>query len=122
MSKEYVTARKMSAIVALALAVLVSFAAINSYGDSKNSEDFIVYDVEESIERAYNDVTEEYYTPEIEEVQNEIIKIYNQEFELVKSLEIDENGVIGDEEAKKLMNRADFLSSYGNTSVYKIAE
>ena len=121
MSKEYVAARKISAIVAAALALVVSFAAINSYGDSK-TEDFIVYDVEASVERAFADLTEENFVLEIEEAEAEVIKIYNAEDELVKSITLEANEVIEDAEAKQLLNRAEYLSSFGSTSVYKIAE
>ncbi len=121
MSKEYVAARKISAIVAAALALVVSFAAINSYGDSK-TEDFIVYDVEASVERAFADLTEENFVLEIEEAEAEVIKIYNAEDELVKSITLAANEVIEDVEAKQLLNRAEYLSSFGSTSVYKIAE
>lgn len=121
MNKQYLVTRKVSAIVAMALAVVVSFAAINSYGDSK-SEDFIVYDIEASVEKAFADLTEQNLVIEIEEEQAETIKIYNSDFELVKSLTVSGDEVIEDEETQQLLNRAEYLSSFGSTSVYKIIE
>ncbi len=123
MSKEFVAARKLSAIVALALAVVVSFAAINSYGDSK-SEEFIVYDVEASIERAYTDlIEEEALVLDLEvEPQLEIIKIFDNANELIETVTLVEGESIENKATQRLLNRSEYLSSFGNTSVYKITE
>ena len=121
MSKEFVATRKLSEGVALALAVVVSLAAINSYGDSK-SEEFIVYDIEASLKRAYEDLTEEAFVLETEEDQLEVINIYNSQYELIKTVEVFADDIIQDDEAQKMINKAEYLSSYGNISIYKILE
>ncbi|OEK05032.1 hypothetical protein [Roseivirga misakiensis] len=122
MKKGTNTKRKMSAIVALALAGMVTFTAgIQSYGIPKN-EVPVAYDIKSSLERAYEDFTmEEYdanFIAETEEV--EIINIYDSEDKLIKSIKLVGDDVIEDAKTKKLLNKADFLTSYSNTSIYKI--
>ena len=121
MSKEFVASRKVSAIVALALAMVVSFAAINSYGDSK-PEEAVACNMEGSLELAYVDLIDESYIIEFEEVETEIINIYNTKDELVKSFTVSSEEMIKNEEDRQLMNRAEFMSAYGKTSVYKISD
>lgn len=114
--------RKMSAIVALALAALVTFTAgIQSYGIPKNEES-VVYDMKGSLERAYDEFSMEEFTVEFEaeDQQIEIINIYDQNDNLIKSIELKGDEVVEDLEAKKLLNKADFLTSYNKTSHYKI--
>lgn len=114
--------RRMSAIVALALAALVTFTAgIQSYGIPKNEEP-VVYDIKGSLERAYEDFSMEEFQVEfdVEDQEVEIINIYDQNDKLIKSIELIGDDVVEDLEAKKLLNKADFLTSYNNTSHYKI--
>ncbi len=110
----------MSAIVALALAAAVTLTAgIESSNLSKN-EGTLMYDVEASLTRAYNDVIQDNMNAELEEESAEIIKIYDQEDNLIDSIILTENDVIEDLETKKLLNQASFLTSYSNTKIYKI--
>lgn len=112
----------MSAIVALALAAVVTFTAgINSYGIPK-SEEMIVYDIQTSLERAYEDVIEEEVNFSQFVDDTETIKIFDKDNNLVDTVELSEGEVIEDAATKKLLNRAQFLSSYGSTSVYQIAD
>ena len=114
--------RRMSAIVALALAALITFTAgIQSYGISRNEEP-VVYDIKGSLERAYEDFSMEEFQVEfdVEDQEIEIINIYDQNDKLIKSIELVGDDVVEDVEAKKLLNKADFLTSYNNTSHYKI--
>lgn len=122
MKKVASTKRKMSAIVALALAALVTFTAgIQSYGIPKNEEP-VVYDIQGSLERAYDEFSMEEFQVafEAEDQQVEIINIYDQDDNLIKSIELKGDDVVEDNEVKKLLNKADFLTSYNNTSLYKI--
>lgn len=110
----------MSAIVALALAAAVTLTAgIKSY-EISDKENIAMYDVEASLERAYSDVTMEEFDFELEEEAIEIIKIYDREDNLVDSIVLTDNEVIEDAETKKLLNRAEFLTSYNNTTLYRI--
>lgn len=114
--------RRVSAIVALALAAIVTFAAgIQSYGIPKNEEP-VVFDIKGSLERAYEEFSMEEFQVEFEaeDQQVEIINIYDQDDKLIKSIELIGDEVVEDLEAKKLLNKADFLTSYNNTSHYKI--
>ena len=120
MKKEITIRRKVSAIVALALAVAVTFtAALDSYGDS-NTDLYLSSELEASVEEAYESLVEEntYYTPS--EENREVIKIYNADFELLKEVVLEGDEVLEDKETQMLMNRASFLSSFSNTSVYKV--
>lgn len=110
----------MSAIVALALAAAVTLTAgIESYGIS-NNESLALYDAENSLERAYSEVVMEEFDFELEDESTEVIKIYDQEDKLIDSIVLTGDQVIEDLETKKLLNKAEFLTSYNNTSLYKI--
>ncbi|PWL24410.1 hypothetical protein [uncultured Roseivirga sp.] len=122
MKKQFTTQRKWSAIVALTLAVVVTFmAAIKSFGTT-NAEELIVYDIKGSLERAYEEVIEDKY--EFEEVESNIetIKIFDKNDRLILSIVKEIDGAIEDEKAQILLNRADYLSSFAGTSIYKIEE
>jgi len=120
MKRKLNTKRTMSAIVALALAAAVTLTAgIESYGISKN-EGLVMYDAQNSLERAYNEITMDEFDFEVEEELTEVIKIYDQEDNLIDSIVLTENEVIEDIETKKLLNQAEFLTSYNNTKLYRI--
>ncbi|MBO3700457.1 hypothetical protein [Roseivirga sp. E12] len=120
MKRKLNTKRTMSAIVALALAAAVTLTAgIESYEISNNEEN-VMFDLEASLERAYNDVTMDDFDAELATESYETIKVYDSEDNLVRSIVLTDNEVIEDVEAKKLLNRAEFLTSYNNTSLYRI--
>lgn len=119
MRKEITVRRKVSAIVAMALAVLVTFtAALNSYGDSK-TDPFLSLEVKAAEALAYESLMEDQLF-DISSEDTQVIKIYNSDYELIKEVVLGEDEVVEDKEIQKLMNRADFLSSFSNTSVYKV--
>ena len=122
MKKEFTTRRKVSAIVALALAGMVTFtAALNTYGDTSNEAELaLVFDEEAILERAIEDVTYEEFA--IEEQSMQTIKIYDAEDNLVETIELGLNEVVEDAATQALLNRAEFLSEYNSTSIYKISE
>jgi len=120
MKRKLNTKRTMSAIVALALAAAVTLTAgIESYEISNNEED-VMFDLEASLERAYSDITMDEFDFDLEVESFETIKVYDSEDNLVRSIVLSNDDVIEDVEAKKLLNRAEFLTSYNNTSLYRI--
>lgn len=112
----------MSAIVALALAAVVTLTAgIKSYDIPKNEA--LAYDIEASLERAYDDtiVEEDFdFDFEVEDEKVEIIKIYDREDNLIESVVLNDGEIIENSATKKLLNQAEYLTSYNNTSLYKI--
>lgn len=119
MKKELTTKRRMSAIVAMALAVIVTFTAgLNTYGDSK-IDPKLSMEIKAAETAAYLSVVEdELFDLTTDETQ--IIKIYNADYELVQEVVLSEDEVIEDKEVQKLINRAEYLSSFSKTSVYKL--
>ncbi|NVJ48409.1 MAG: hypothetical protein HWE07_14840 [Cytophagia bacterium] len=122
MEKQFTTQRKWSAIVALILAMVVTFmAAIKSFGTT-NSEELIVYDIKGSLERAYEEVVDDTFDFELPASEIETIKIYGNNDQLLLSIVKQKDGVIEDQNALRMLNKADYLSSFGNTSIYKVEE
>ncbi|NVK85273.1 MAG: hypothetical protein HWE21_13190 [Cytophagia bacterium] len=122
MEKQFTTQRKWSAIVALILAMVVTFmAAIKSFGTT-NSEELIVYDIKGSLERAYEEVVDDRFDFELPASEIETIKIYGNNDQLLLSIVKQKDGVIEDQNALRMLNKADYLSSFGNTSIYKVEE
>ena len=120
MKKQFTIQRKWSAIVALTLALVVTFmAAIQSYGVTK-AEELIVYDIKSSLDRAYADMTEEEFNFEEFISETETIKIYDNNDQLILSILKEKDGIVKDEGAKKLLNKAEYLASYGSTSIYRV--
>ena len=112
----------MSAIVALALAAAVTLAAgLESYGIPKN-DDLTAYDFDASVERAYQDVVMEEFDFGVSDEITKTIKIYDAEDNLIDTVELREGDVIEDQETKKLLNKAEYLSSYNQTELYKITD
>jgi len=120
MKKEFKIKRKVSAIVAMALALVVSLiAATESYGeaniDPKHQEEARL-----ALEEAYESIVGyEYFTPSIEE-NPEIIKIFDANNNLLEEVQLFEGEVIEDEQVQQLVNKAEYLSSFNNTTVYKV--
>ena len=111
-----------SLIVAIGLAILITvFAAFNSFGETSNEdlndEDKVEMEI---LERAYADFKED----SIIEVSNEIekIKIFDAQNNLVVETALKSNEVIENRKVQVLLNRADFLVQYRNTSIYRITE
>lgn len=120
MKNEVKIRRKLSALVALVLAVMVTFvAALDSYGDA-STDPLLSIEFKDSMFRAYEEVTADQSYFEVPEENVQIIKIYSAENELVSSYELGEGDVIEDNDVKKLLNRSDFLTSYKNTMVYRL--
>ncbi len=114
--------KTLSAIVALALAVVVTFVAgINSYGETANEEEFVFdYDETALMERAIADMAVEDFG--FEEDNLKTIKIYNEHDELLETVTVGQDEVVEDELTQQRLNQAEFLSEYNNTLIYKISE
>ena len=114
--------KRVSAIVALALAGMVTFmAALSSYGGPANETE-IAFNFDETalMERAIADLNMEEFAIEEEELQT--IKIYNAEDELIETVFLTEGESVEDEYTLQLLNQAEYLSEYGNTLIYKVSE
>lgn len=121
MKEEVKLKRKVSAIVAVALAMMVSFfAALDSYGDSSN-ELLKDYDVDIIVvAEAYDAVVEENFEVEMVETDLKVIKIFDAQDQLIKEVSVTLDGVIENNETQRLLNRAEYLSGYNNTEVYRL--
>lgn len=122
MEKQYSKQRKWSAIVAVSLALMVTFmAALSSFGDT-SEEELIVYDIKSSLDRAYEEVIEEEFDFELPQVATETIKVYDANDNLILKVVKEKSGVVADEKAQKVINKAEFLAEYSNTAIYRILE
>lgn len=112
----------MSAIVALALAAVVTFvAAMNSYGVTSEEENIeFTFDETALMERAIADLSVEEF--EFEESTSKTIKIYNQNDELLETVTLAADEVVEDDLTQQRLNQAEFLSAYNNTLIYRISE
>jgi hypothetical protein len=114
--------KTLSAIVALALAAVVTFvAAMNSYGVTSGEENIeLNFDETALMERAIADLSVEEF--EFEETTSKTIKIYNQNDELLETVTLAEDEVVEDDLTAQRLNQAEFLSAYNNTLIYRISE
>lgn len=112
--------KRVSAIVALALATVITFmAVIHSYGVPATDEFTFEFDENALMERALADmVTEKFVT---EEEAPRTIKIYNENDELIEAVTLVAGEQVENRETRKLLNRAEYLSGYGNISIYKVS-
>jgi len=120
MKKELKIRRKVSAIVAMALALVVTFiAAVDTYGDSAvNAEEKEELSI--AIAEAYDEVVTYEHVEDFTESAYELIKIFDAEDQLIEEVKVAEDGAIEDLEIQKLVNKAEYLSSYNNTKVYRL--
>ena len=110
-----------SAIVALMLGAIITFTAVmNSFGitnDGEPKKDLMEIEI---LERAYADVMEDQFElVELEEVN--IIKVYDEDNNLLREISVGENNIIEDVQVQSLVNRAEFLTELNNTSIYRIS-
>lgn len=122
MRKQFTTQRKWSAAMAIMLGIMVTFmAAIQSFGTTE-PEELIVYDIKGSLDRAYAEVIEEDFDFELPATNLETIKIYGNNDELVLTIVKEKGGVIENEKAQRLLNKAEYLADYSNTYIYRLEE
>lgn len=119
------TASKTQKRIALAFGLVVSlllvFAGENtSQGEEYHNATLMEIDEDALFERAIEEMEEEYYTPEMN--FSKTIKIFNQDYELLDIIYLNDNGEVDDVYSKQLLNQSEFLSEYGNTAIYKVTE
>lgn len=120
MKKLIRTPKKVSVILAGVLVAMFSFIGeFSSHGETATNSDMsLVLDEQAILERAIEDVESSHYVP-FEEPQLHIIKIYDEAHNLLDTIELEEGqDEIGSQNAKSLLNKAEFLSKYNNTSIY----
>ena len=120
MKKALANQKRVSAIVAVALATVITFmAGINSYGVPATDELTFEFDENALMERVLADMfTKKFVT---EEEVGRTIKIYNENDELIEAVTLAAGEEVENRETRKLLNRAEYLSGYGNTSIYKVS-
>lgn len=111
--------------LALAAAIVVTFFAVfvgefSSHGESMHNEVLLDIDENALIERAIKEMEVEYI--ESEEAVTKTIKIFNQDYELVDIIHLDEGELVEDKYSKQLLNSAEYLSEFGNTVIYKVTK
>ncbi|KYG81776.1 hypothetical protein [Roseivirga echinicomitans] len=131
MRQELKKQKTLSALVAFGLAAVITlFAASNSFGvpshedisdiDARIDMELLAEAVAEIKKDMYTFDMDETFNLHIEDVKN--IKVFNAENKLVGQVSLKGNQVIEDKDIQVLVNRSEFLSSYGNTSIYRISE
>lgn len=131
MKQTFKKQKTLSALVAFGLAAVITFfAASDSFGVPSH-EDISEIDTRVDMEllaQAVAEVEREMYTfntDAILGIENESIrniKVFNAENRLVGQVSLKGSQVIEDKDLQILVNRSEFLSSYGNTSIYRISE
>lgn len=115
--------KSLSALMALSLAAVITlFAASNSFG-VPNSEYIMVDDSSyklELIAEVVKELEKEEFRYELDEI--EYIKIYDAQNKLINTITLEGDEVIESQDLKKLIYTSEFLSTYGNTSIYRQAE
>jgi hypothetical protein len=121
-----VSQKTTSAIAALMLGAVITFtAAMSTFGETNNLKIVEASEAElaeiEMLERAYIDTFEQ---EEVVDFNSEVvrtIKVYGNNDELLETIELGEGEVIEDINTQNLIHKAEFLSEYNNTSIYKIS-
>ena len=123
--------KTLSALVAFSLAAMITlFAASNSFGvpsheditdiDARVEMELLAEAVAEIQKDLYTFNVDEAFDIESETVKN--IKVFGADNKLLGEVSLKNNEVIEDKKLQVLVNRSEFLSSYGNTSIYRISE
>lgn len=119
-------ASKTQKALAIFVGVVVSALAIFAGEFSSHGEtiDNTVYelDIDEMalIERAIEEMSEEEYV--IEEAALMTVKVFDKHNELIETVSLWEGQEIEDKYTLQLINKANFLTSYNNTSIYQVVE
>lgn len=120
-----ISQKTASAIVALMLGGLITFtAAMSTFGVTKNLEPNELSEAEildmKMLERAYVDT---FQMEKDLSIKSEVktIKVYDSNDELLETIELGEGDIIENLNSKHLVHKAEYLSEYNNTSIYKIS-
>ncbi|MGW8123956.1 hypothetical protein ACV07N_14955 [Roseivirga echinicomitans] len=131
MNQSFRKRRTVSALMAFGLAAVITvFGASNSFGVQTNEE---ITDIDSQIDmellaEAVAEVEKKLYplrTNATFDTYTENLKtilVFNADNKLVGEITLKEDEVVEDEELQVLINRSEYLSSYGNTSIYRISE
>lgn len=123
--------KTLSALVAFSLAAMITlFAASNSFGVPSHED---ITDIDARVEmellaEAVAEIQKDLYTFNVDEaldIESETvknIKVFGADNKLLGEVSLKSNEVIEDKKLQVLVNRSEFLSSYGNTSIYRISE
>lgn len=118
------TQKSIAIVVGIAVSALALFGGeFTSQADpAHHNEMMLNIDEDALIERAIEEMNEEDFFFQIEEEVTETIKIYNKDYELMETLYLKEGESIEDIYTEQFLNQAEFLSSYGSTTIYKVFE
>lgn len=112
--------RKNNLLVAGLIVLITSgIFLMNSGTDLNESLDAIEFDDQAILERAYEDVRNSEEFPQIEEEQ--IIKVFDEDNRLIKSMTLLAGDEIIDEDFRKLVNKSTLLAEYSGSKVYKLS-
>lgn len=117
--------KTLSAFVAFGLAAVITlFAASNSFGVPSHED---ISDIDARIDmellaEAVAEIEKDMYAFDFEVDDTRSIKVFNADNKLVGEVSLKGNEVIEDKDLQVLVNRSEFLSSYGNTTIYRISE
>lgn len=123
--------KTLSALVAFSLAAMITlFAASNSFGVPSH-EDIAEMEARVDMEllaEAVAEIEKSMYGFDIEgtfEIESETIKnikVFSADNKLVGQVTLKGKEVIEDKNLQVLVNRSELLSSYGNTTIYRVSE
>lgn len=110
--------------------MITLFAASNSFGVPSHED---ITDIDARVEmellaEAVAEIQKDLYTFNVDEaldIESETvknIKVFGADNKLLGEVSLKSNEVIEDKKLQVLVNRSEFLSSYGNTSIYRISE
>jgi len=115
--------KSISALMALSLATIITlFAASDSFG-VPSSEEMLVDDPSYKLE-LIAEVVEELEKDDFEFgfETTEYIKIFDAQNKLIKVVTLKADEVVENSEVKKLIYTSEYLTSYGNTSIYRLVQ
>jgi hypothetical protein len=121
-----ISEKTTSAIIALMLGAIITFtAAMSTFGETNNLKPVKASEFElakvEMLERAYADTFEQEEIFDFEAQEVRTIKIYDNNDELLETIELGAGDVIDNASSQNLVHKAEFLSEYNNISIYKIS-
>jgi hypothetical protein len=121
-----ISQKTTSVIVGLMLGAIITFtAALSTFGETNNLKHVEASEAElaeiEMLERAYADTFEQEVVLDFDSEEVKTIKVYDNNDELLETIELGEGDIIEDVSSQNLVHKAEFLSEYNNTSIYKIS-
>ena len=84
------------------------------------SLDAIEFDEQALLERAYEDVRNAEELPPLELEDEQIIKIFDEDNQLIQSMTLMSGDEIADEDFRKLINQSTLLAEYRTSKIYQL--